>query len=242
MVNLKSAINPLAQAVGCLVVGSALLTATAGEAAERINFSSDYETVSIDLLKEFAETGDPGDTYMKRILIDYGWTASEAQSIMNQEVSYSVIAADKLLSSEAGQAFLSDAITCIVPSTGVSDSAAKAAMSSAILTSLSDDGTLSPIELLENYPVDAHVLSIATERDFLHEGGAYTGADAGFACTGLVTSFLQSSEAQQMAQQVEAQFAVSQSTNRTVTLPPRTTTTVAPAPAPAPAAPVRALW
>jgi hypothetical protein len=202
-----------------------LMPGTAQAAGKFVVYRSqiDFRTLTIKSVENLAKTGEP-EGLMSAILEDIGESPETAQQILTETVDYPVGAADRLFNSEAGKDILTQLSEGFLPISEGEEG--EQALRSAIIMSLADDGSLSVLAILQNYPVDA-----AIDLDtVLTYSDNFTGLDK-------LVEFFSSSEAVSVRRELETLY-VRQERRVTETRREITTTTTAPAVT----APVRALW
>lgn len=205
-----------------LAVGMSLLLSSTAKAADRIEIRRsevDFRSLSFDSLEHLAKTGDALGV-LSATLEDFNESPADARRTLTEEASYPLVDASTLFNSAAGDDFLEELTEIIVPEAGGD---AKVALRSAILQSLVDDNTLTILEVLENYPVNA-VIDLDRDDDTVSH---FTGLES-------LVSFFSSSVATNITREREALYVRSE---RRVAEEWRPSS-----PAPATAAPVRALW
>lgn len=231
MANTSSLMRQLSLKVGVAVAvaGSLLVAGSPSQAADRVTIARmEHRSVPIEALKALAEDGEV-DGYLYQVIDGIGETPETAQELLSTPMSYGLVPADKLFNSPEGEDFLSGLSQYIMPYDN--DVAANQALRSAIISSLADDGTMTIVEILENYPVPVRIHM----DELLTMSEHFTGLDS-------LISFISSSTALRVSESIETQY--SSIMERRVTQTTRTTYSspepMAPA-APRPA-PVRALW
>ncbi|ABB58639.1 alpha/beta hydrolase [Synechococcus elongatus] len=138
--------------------GLAVLFASAipGKAAETVTLIYGPWNRSIDVadLKHLAETGEARG-FLGTILKLGNQDPQQLQRFLNLSFPFSLVQASDLLYSSLGTGLLDRAGTIVAPR--VSNQDGRQALRAAILLSLSKDGQISPVELLENYPTNMRV-------------------------------------------------------------------------------------
>ncbi|MEM9136134.1 MAG: alpha/beta hydrolase [Cyanobacteria bacterium P01_F01_bin.42] len=136
---------------GCLVWGGSLpLTNPAAHAAETIvmKYGPIRRSLPVSDLRQLADTGQP--TRQLRSYLKLAKQSSDSlRDRLTQRVSMSVVSLDTGLNSVAGNLLLDEAGRYIHPP-GLHGS--RQALRSALIVSAADDGQISLLESLENYP------------------------------------------------------------------------------------------
>jgi hypothetical protein len=111
-------------------------------------------SISVASIRELAETGKAeGD--LRTALRISKQTPEQAGKFLKQDYPFGLVQADKLLRSPIGEGILGRMGKVIAPR--VSNEKGAIALRAAILLSLSDDGKLNFLELLDKYPTDMRV-------------------------------------------------------------------------------------
>lgn len=111
-------------------------------------------SISVAAIRELAETGKAeGD--LRTALRISKQTPEQAGKFLKQDYPFNLVQADKLLRSPIGEGILARLGKVMAPRT--SNDKGAIAMRAAILLSLSDDGKLSFLELLDKYPTEMRV-------------------------------------------------------------------------------------
>jgi hypothetical protein len=111
-------------------------------------------SISVASIRELAETGKAeGD--LRTALRISKQTPEQAGKFLKQDYPFGLVQADKLLRSPIGEGILGRMGKVIAPR--VSNEKGAIALRAAILLSLSDDGKLSFLELLDKYPTEMRV-------------------------------------------------------------------------------------
>ncbi|MBF2007167.1 MAG: alpha/beta hydrolase [Chlorogloeopsis fritschii C42_A2020_084] len=129
---------------------STLLFSTSTFAAQRVVFTYNIfrESVSVDELTSFAETGEASP----RLNYYLNQTSQDPQTVRNiltQELNASPVVLDRVLNNPIGE-FLLDRISQTIRTP--SNRANRQALRSAIVLSASKDNRVSLIDILQNYP------------------------------------------------------------------------------------------
>lgn len=159
--------------------------ANAAEALTLINGAL-HQSVTMDELNMLADEGvSKGGLHL--ILSETNVEPSEARGFLTQTINYNLSSADALFNSGAGQEMLADLSKVIMPRSTEED--AEQALRAAVINSLVDDNSLTPLEIVANYPVDAQVDVIELRR----RNSTYAGIDE-------VASMLKTTQAKSKAQ------------------------------------------
>lgn len=133
-----------------------VLSQRQAEAAQQFTFIIGPLNRSISLaeLKDLA-ANQKADGDLRTAINIAKRSPQEASQFLNQSFPFGLVQADRLLRSKPGEAILERLGKIVAPrhSNKVGDKALRAA----ILLSLSDDGKLTPLELLEKYPTNARI-------------------------------------------------------------------------------------
>ncbi|AZB71844.1 alpha/beta hydrolase [Synechococcus elongatus] len=133
-----------------------LASAVPGKAAETVTliYGPWNRSVEVADLKYLAETGEARG-FLGTILKLGNQDPKKLQEFLNLSFPFSLVQASDLLYSSLGTGLLDRAGTIIAPR--VSNQDGRQALRAAILLSLAQDGQISPVELLDNYPTDIRV-------------------------------------------------------------------------------------
>lgn len=211
--------------LAAVVTGATFLPGLA-QAADQVTIARfEHRSVPIEAIEELAETG-VADGFLYQVIDGIGEDPADAAKLLSTPMEYDLVAADKLFNSPAGEDLLSNLGQFIMPH--CSGNEANKALRASIIESLADDGSMTIVEILKNYPVGVRVRM----EELLTMGEHFTGLDQ-------LISFMSSSEALEVSESVESQYSslmqrrtVTQSTVRGESrIPDRPV-----------AAPVRALW
>lgn len=182
-----------------LGVALSVMSAGAAKAADNLTLINGALNVSVPYtqLKTLAETG-VADGNLVLVLDDADETPEAARKFLTTQMDYDIASADALLNSAEGDAMLTKLGKVIAPRNANEDG--KQALRAAILKSLMDDNTITPLEIIANYPTDARIDVIR-----LRESGA---SHAGLS---EVVSMMQSKRAMSKAamatEEIETRFA-----------------------------------
>lgn len=144
---LRSSMGPLLS----LAVGvSTLLSATSGQAAEKVvlKYGPFRESISVAELTELAETGQPSPA-LKTYIRFTNKEPEEIQKILNKEIKADPVMLDRMLNSPLGGIALDKLAEAIHTPAGSAD---REALRAALILSASEDGKITLIEALQNYP------------------------------------------------------------------------------------------
>lgn len=170
-----------------LGLGLTALLSSAAQAADNLTLINGalHQSVTLDELILLAEEGvSKGGLHL--VLSESNVEPETARDFLTQTISYDLSDADALFNSGAGQELLMDLAEVIMPRSTEED--AEQALRAAVINSLRDDNSLTPIEIVANYPVDAQVDVIELRR----RQSTYAGIDE-------VVSMLKSTNAKSKA-------------------------------------------
>ena len=170
-----------------LGLGLSALLSGAAQAAENLTLINGalHQSVTMDELSLLAEEGvSKGGLHL--VLSEANVEPATARGFLTQTISYDLSSADALFNSGAGKDLLMDLSKVIMPRS--TDEDAEQALRAAVINSLRDDNSLTPIEIVANYPVDAQVDVIELRR----RQSTYAGIDE-------VVSMLKSTNAKSKA-------------------------------------------
>lgn len=139
-----------------LGLGLSALVPTSASAAEALTMINGalHQSVTLDELNLLADEGvSKGGLHL--VLSASNVEPETARSFLTQTINYDLASADALFNSGEGQALLADLAEVIMPRSTSDD--AEQALRAAIVNSLQEDNSLTPLEIVANYPVDAQV-------------------------------------------------------------------------------------
>ncbi|MBW4654873.1 MAG: alpha/beta hydrolase [Kaiparowitsia implicata GSE-PSE-MK54-09C] len=136
--------------VGLAAIAGVLFSASGAIAADEIilKYGPFRQSVAVEDLNQLAETGE-ATPRLRRFLNRANQTPETAQEALTQQLTMDVVTADRILNHPLATPALEQVGEVIYPS---SRTATVQAMRSAIVLSASNDGTVTPIEVINNYP------------------------------------------------------------------------------------------
>ncbi len=132
------------------------------ESAEKIKiiYSIFSRTVTVDSLKNFADSGDSSKS-LRKILNATGSSDDEIQSILNKNFEIPITIASKLVYSEIGNVFLSRLSSILhTPRTNDERTGMLALRSSVIKGLYTGNGKINLVSFFESYPTKTVILNV----------------------------------------------------------------------------------
>ena len=132
------------------------------QSAEKIKiiYSVFSRTVTVDSLKDFAESGNSSKS-LRRILRATGSSDSEIQSVLNKNFEIPITIANKLVYSEIGNVFLSRLSSILhTPNTNDERTGMLALRSSVVKGLYTGKGKINLISFFESYPTKTVILNV----------------------------------------------------------------------------------
>jgi len=132
------------------------LMPAAAQAAESLTMINGAfaRPVTMDELNLLVDEG-VSDGGLHLVLSETNTEPADARAFLTQTINYDVASADALFRSAEGMAMISELSEIIMPRSTGKDS--ESALRAAVIKSLMDDNTLTPLEIVANYPVDAQI-------------------------------------------------------------------------------------
>lgn len=126
------------------------LTAAPAQAADQVvlKYRVFERSIAVSDLTQFAETGELNRPLRRYIRLS-GQQPERVRETLTQEFAVSPLVLDRLLNSPIGETALGQLSQAIYPSSREAD---ETALRSALVLSATDDGQISFIEVLRNYP------------------------------------------------------------------------------------------
>ena len=126
----------------------------------KIIYSIFSRTVTVDSLKNFAESGNSSNK-LRRILNATGSSDREIQAILNKDFEIPITIASKLVYSEIGNVFLSRLSSILHAPSATDERTGMLALRSSIIQGLYyGNGKINLIKFFENYPTKTVILNV----------------------------------------------------------------------------------
>ncbi len=132
------------------------------ESAEKIKivYSIFSRTVSVNSLKNFAETGNTSNS-LRRILNTTGSSDDEIKSVLNKNFAIPITIASKLVYSEIGNIFLTRLSSILHPPKANDEKTGMLALRSSVIQGLYlGDEKINLIKFFESYPTKTVILNV----------------------------------------------------------------------------------
>ena len=126
----------------------------------KIIYSIFSRTVTVDSLKDFAESGNSSND-LRRILNATGSTDNKIRTILNKDFEIPITIASKLVYSEIGNVFLTRISSILHPPKANDNRTGMLALRSSVIQGLySGNGKINLIKFFENYPTKTVILNV----------------------------------------------------------------------------------
>ena len=139
-----------------------ILNAPKAQSAERIKivYSIFSRTVTVDSLKDFAESGNSSKT-LKKILNATGSSDVEIQSVLNRNFEIPITIASKLVYSEIGNVILNRISSILHTPRAKDERTSMLALRSSVIKGLyNGGGKINLVGFFENYPTKTVILNV----------------------------------------------------------------------------------